>query len=176
MSGAPKTVAKPQQAAGGPTFMPRPVQGYQAPARTVDYSYKPQGQQGQTIASPTWAMPQTAGGVSLGGRFFPALRQPITYGANGRMNLASEAPPRTVDYGYTPQTQAPRQIQNQQIAAPQLTPPQTGGAGYNYQVGDIVYNPQGMTYDADGNQTGGPRFNTDGMYTGTWEGGLSDGT
>lgn len=42
----------------GPVFMARPVQGYQAPMRAVDYSYRPQYTPARQIPSPQWAIPQ----------------------------------------------------------------------------------------------------------------------
>lgn len=111
----PVSVAKPMQSTASPTFMPRPMQGYQAPARTVDYSYKPQYTAGRTIPSPQWAVPQLPAAESL----IPANQLPNSYLYDG---------------------------------------------------------PDTRTWDADGNQTGGPRYNSDGMYIGTWESGLSDGT
>ena len=87
-----------------------------------------------------------------------------------------QAPVRTVDYSYKPQYQAPRQTQSPQWAVPKAPPLQIGMPGYNYQVGDIDTNPQGIIYNEDGQQIGGPRFNTDGMYLGTWESGLTSGS
>lgn len=105
----PVSVAKPGGYPYGPTLMDKPVQGYQAPARAVDYSYKPQYTAGRTIPSPQWALPQLPAAESL----IPA---------------------------------------------------------------NLYDGPDTRTWDADGNQTGGPRYNSDGMYIGTWESGLSDGT
>ena len=110
----PVMVAKPQGYASGPTLMDRPVQGYQAPARAMDYSYRPQYTAGRTIPSPQWAIPQ-----------YPAV---------------------------------------------DLTPA-------NQQTNSYLWDgPDTRTWDADGNQTGGPRYNTDGLYVGSWESGLSDGS
>lgn len=103
----PVMVAKPQGYANGPTLMDRPVQGYQAPMRAVDYSYRPQYTPARQIPSPQWAIPQ-----------YPA---------------------------------------------PVIEPP----TWENSQTQIIR--------DQDGTQIGGPRFNSDGMYIGTWESGLSDG-
>lgn len=85
-------------------------------------------------------------------------------------------PTRTVDYSYKPQYTPARQIPQPQWAIPQYPAPAMGMPEYNYQIGDIDYRPKGQIYNEDGQQIGGPRFNSDGMYIGTWESGLSDGT
>lgn len=84
-------------------------------------------------------------------------------------------PMRTVDYSYKPQYTPARQIPSPQWAIPQY--PAENLTPANQQTNSYVWDgPDTRTWDADGNQTGGPRYNADGMYIGTWESGLSDGT
>ena len=86
----PVMVAKPQGYASGPTLMDKPIQGYQAPARATDYSYKPQYTAGRTIASPRWAVPVYTLPYPGIERIFPGLQQP-SFDENGNMITAMEA-------------------------------------------------------------------------------------
>lgn len=85
----PVSVAQPPGSPYGPVLMDKPIQGYQAPARTVDYSYKPQYTAGRTIDSPRWATPSYAIPYGMG-RLFPGLQAP-SFDENGNMITAFEA-------------------------------------------------------------------------------------
>lgn len=78
-------------------------------------------------------------------------------------------PTRTVDYSYKPQYTPARQIPSPVWAIPQYPAPIIEPPTWENSQSQIIR-------DVDGNQIGGPRFDADGMYIGTWESGLTDGT
>ena len=88
-SSGPVSVARPMGYQGGPVLMDKPIQGYQAPMRTVDYSYRPQYTPGRTIESPRWAVPVYTAPYGAE-RLFGGLQQP-TFDENGNMITAMEA-------------------------------------------------------------------------------------
>lgn len=87
-----------------------------------------------------------------------------------RSQSGNSPPPMSPSAGGAP----PQWARPQQQAYAPSSEPQRGGINPMYSGAGRDYTPQEQTYDVDGQQTGGSRYDTDGLYTGSWESGLED--